>query len=132
MSESRETFEARGRVLLADDEPIVASSAEAILEDFGFEVLTVEDGQLAVEAFESDIDGFCLVLLDITMPRMSGLEACRHILQLRPKTPVILSSGYNEQDIAGEFEGDPSVRFISKPYRISQLEEMLRAIFSTR
>lgn len=128
---SAEPFVACGRVLIADDEPIVASSAAAIMEDFGFDVLTVADGRLAVDAFEKEQESFKLVILDVSMPHMSGLEVCRHIQRLRPGTPVILSSGYREQDVANEFKNAPSVFFISKPYRITQLEDLLRTALSS-
>lgn len=66
-----------------------------------------------------------LVLMDLTMPRMDGREACRQLRGIRPRLPVVLSSGFEEQDtLLGLQECGPA-GFLQKPYSIHDLREKL-------
>ena len=110
-----------GRVLVVDDEEIVRSVARQALEARGYEVIEAADGLDAVKAVEEWGAGICLVLLDMTMPRLGGEGAFRRIRELRPELPVILSSGYTEQDALSRFQ-EPGLRgFIQKPYSPKEL-----------
>ena len=61
------------------------------------------------------------MLLDLTMPRMDGVEAFRELRRIRPDVRVLLCSGYNEQDVTRRFLGQGVAGFIQKPYRIKDL-----------
>ncbi len=110
-----------GRILVVDDEEIVRSVARQALEARGYEVLEAADGLDAVKEVELRGAEISLVLLDMTMPRLGGEGAFRRIRELRPDLPVILSSGYTEQDALSRFQ-EPGLRgFIQKPYSPKEL-----------
>jgi PAS domain S-box-containing protein len=122
----------RGTILVVDDEETVRETTGAMLEAFGYSVLTAVDGLDAVELFRSRSDALTAVILDMTMPRMGGEEAFREMRRIDGSVPVILSSGFNEQDAVNRFTGKGLAGFIQKPYRMQALEEKLRTALATR
>ena len=118
----------RGLVLVVDDEEIVRSVAQTVLEKQGFEVITADDGEQGVAVFRERADEIQLVLLDMTMPRMSGEEAFAVIRRIRPHARVLLTSGYNEQEAIGSFTGKGLAGFIQKPYTPSELLARIRSV----
>lgn len=116
----------QGTVLVVDDEPGVRSVTELLLRKWGFEVLQAHDGQVGVEVFRENANDIAAVMLDLTMPNLNGEDACRHIRQLRPSTPVILMSGYTELDATRKFVGLGLAGFIQKPFKPDELQEKLR------
>ena len=127
---SDEAWRGAGLVLLADDEDAVRVLAERMLQVLGFEVLAARDGREAVAIFTEHRARIVCVLLDLTMPHMDGEEAFRAIRKLRPDVPIVLSSGYNEQEIAGRFEGTDLAGFVAKPYRLRDLRAQLRKVLA--
>jgi CheY-like chemotaxis protein len=117
-----------GTILVVDDEESVRNVTRAALRRAGFDVLEARDGQEALELLTAHRDTVRLVLLDVTMPRMGGEEAYRRIRQIAKDIPVILSSGYNEQDATGHFSGKGLSGFIQKPYRPSDLVAKIRQL----
>jgi CheY-like chemotaxis protein len=105
-------------VLLVDDEAMIRTIGRAVLEKEGFRVLTAEDGVEAVEVFTREHATVSLVVLDVTMPRMSGRDALRHMLEIDPSVRVLFSTGYSSLDLA-EMEG--TVGLLAKPYRPHEL-----------
>ena len=123
------TVRGAGRaVLVVDDEETVRRVAGRMLRRLGFEVVAAEDGQQALDLFQSSPDRFALVLLDFTMPRMGGETCFRHLRELEPSVPVILSSGHNEQELAARFTGKGVNGFIQKPYQLAALEALLKRV----
>jgi len=116
-----------GRVLLVDDEEPVRRLAERMLRALGFEVVCAADGREALEAFEAPGTPIRAVLLDLTMPRMDGREACRELHRRRPQLPVVLSSGYDVHEGADHAAGLPFSGYLQKPYRLADLARVLRA-----
>jgi PAS domain S-box-containing protein len=110
-------------ILVVDDEEDVLYIAKKALSARGFDVLTASDGREAVEIYRRNRDRISLVILDLTMPRMSGEEAFREMRRLRGDVRVLLSSGYSEQEATDRFRGDSPVGFIQKPYRPARLIE---------
>jgi two-component system cell cycle sensor histidine kinase/response regulator CckA len=122
------TWSGQGRVLLVDDEETVRLLGRRMLERAGFEVLLAADGYEALERFRSDPEGVCCVVLDLTMPRMGGQETFRALRRLRPDVRVIISSGYDQYEVMREFEGEPLVGFLQKPYEYAGLTDELRTM----
>ncbi len=117
----------RGRVLLVDDEPSVREVSGAMLAHLGFEVTLAEGGQRAIELFRTTADPFALAIVDLTMPDLSGVEVVRELLRLRPGTPVLVASGYSEEE-GGELLAREGVRgFLAKPFSIEDLRQRIRA-----
>jgi CheY-like chemotaxis protein len=120
-------IELDGRVLLVDDEETVRLVASRMLDRLGFEVVTASNGREALEILEGDPDGFSCVLLDLTMPHMDGEETFREIRRLAPKLPVIISSGYNQQEVTQRFLGKGLAGFVQKPYQLASLLDVIRS-----
>jgi PAS domain S-box-containing protein len=118
-----------GTVLVVDDEDLVRSMASATLKRFGYQVLTAENGQEAVDIFREHADEIVAILLDMTMPVMGGEEAMRRIRGMRPEARVIVSSGYNEIEAVKRFTRDVGpAGFIQKPYTAIKLAAAVRRI----
>lgn len=117
-----------GLILVADDEETVRDVAREMLEDHGLRVMVARDGKEALDLFSQHANEIDAVLLDLTMPVMNGQEVLEYIHALRPKTPVILSSGYTEKDISDRFRGFHPTAFIQKPYLPDELEETVYKI----
>jgi CheY-like chemotaxis protein len=115
----------QGTILLVDDEPAVRASTAAMLNELGHEVVEAEDGLQALELYQGRLKEFTLVLLDLTMPRMSGHETLRELRKLNPDVKVILCSGYHEQEALREIRRDDLIGFLQKPFRYSDLRTAL-------
>ena len=88
--------------------------------------LTAYDGTDALNAFQRHADDITCVLLDLTMPHMDGEETFRQIRRINKNVPVILTSGYNEQEVVGRFVGREIAGFLQKPFTYTQLFKKLR------
>jgi len=111
-----------------DDEASVRQVAAHMLRCIGFEVVEASDGQAAVDRLREDPPGVDCVLLDFTMPRMGGEGSFRELRRIRSDLRVILSSGYDEQDVTQRFAGKGHAGFVQKPYTLDRLREALRAV----
>ncbi len=92
-------------------------------------MLTADDGVEAVDVFARECDRISLVILDVTMPRMSGRDAFRHMMDLDSSARVLFSTGYSAEDIA---ELDGSVGLLGKPYRPHELLAAVRAALAAQ
>lgn len=115
---------AKGTILVVDDEAGVRQFMRAALEFGGFTVLEAENGAEAVTTFTENADVIDLVLLDLTMPVMNGEDALPKINALRPDTPVVMTSGYNELGQSSRLTGRGAVDFIQKPYPVRDLLDL--------
>ncbi len=111
----------RETILVVDDEEAVRTLAGRVLEDTGFTVVTAADGDEGVDVFRRQGDRIVLVLLDMTMPRLSGHETLKELRRIRESVTVILSSGYSEQVARDEFADQPITGFLQKPYSPNEL-----------
>ncbi|MBK9796242.1 MAG: response regulator [Holophagaceae bacterium] len=118
----------QGLVLLVEDEPILQDLGRSILDSLGYEVLTAGDGLEAVEVFRRHHSRLCAVLLDLKMPRMAGREAYAEILMVDPKVPVIVCTGFGENEEVQELLTLGAAGMLAKPYRIGELAAMLRQV----
>jgi PAS domain S-box-containing protein len=114
-----------GTVLVVDDEEVVRELAREVLQDAGFTVVLARDGREALEVFGAHSDEILAVVLDLTMPHVDGVEAFAEIRRIRSDVPVILSSGYNEQDATERFAGKGLAGFIHKPYCAEDLAQIV-------
>jgi PAS domain S-box-containing protein len=119
-------WHSNGTVLVVDDEETVRALAGAMLEKAGFTVLTAAGGRQALKVFQARGDEIRAVLLDMTMPDMDGREVFRELRRIRPGVRVVLSSGYNEQEVTEPLAGLGLAGFIQKPYRLDDLLNGMR------
>jgi two-component system, cell cycle sensor histidine kinase and response regulator CckA len=118
-------FKGEGVILLADDEEAICTLGKEILEGLGFTVLTAPNGRQAIEVFKGHADEIKCAILDLTMPYMDGRETFRELRLIKPELPVIISSGYNEEEVTVSFLGHGLSGFIQKPFTISSIVEVL-------
>jgi len=121
-------FQSSGLVIVADDEPQIRTMAKIILERMGFEVLQAGHGLECLELFRLHPGRIRLILLDLTMPQMDGAECFRALRELDPALPVILSSGFSEQNILASFESEGPAGFLQKPYLVGALMAKVKEI----
>lgn len=115
-------------ILIVDDEPSVRETAGELLASMGYEVLSCSGGVAALEILEDRAARVSCVLLDITMPDMSGHEVISEISRLHPEMDVILTSGFSEKMIV-ESRDNPCYRgFLKKPYSMSQLRSTVQGV----
>lgn len=113
------------RILIADDEPNHRRCLSISLRLEGYEVLEAADGQQALEALaEGPID---VLICDLMMPRIDGLELCRRMRFAYPNTRIILMSAYHLTNAQLERAQVGDIRFLPKPYEFRQLEQHLAA-----
>jgi two-component system, cell cycle sensor histidine kinase and response regulator CckA len=128
IKEESDPVPVRGCVLLVDDDPDVRFVGSEMLELLGFQVLTAIDGPEGLDVFRTHGNEIDCVILDLTMPNMGGEEAFRELRRLRSDVCVIMSSGYNEQDVTQRFVGKGLAGFIQKPYTAAKLRETLNRV----
>lgn len=119
---------ADGRVLLVDDEGSVRAVARQMLERMGFQVESAVDGGDALEILAQNPRRFSCVVLDISMPGMSGEDCFAQIRGLRPDLPVLFSSGCSELSLVESLAEAPLTSFIQKPYSIASLRRVLHIL----
>ena len=106
----------------------VRAVGRKMLERIGFTVVTAADGSEAIARFRERADEIICAIVDLTMPHVDGAETFRELRRMRPSVRVILSSGYNEQDVTQRFVGKGLAGFIQKPYQLSTLVAVLEEV----
>jgi two-component system cell cycle sensor histidine kinase/response regulator CckA len=124
---SQDTWRGTGRLLVADDEQVVREVAHSMLTRAGFSVVTMADGAAAVAWLHENTDEVRAVLLDLTMPT-PALDTLVAIQRERPGLPVVLTSGYTEQDVCNRFPDQPWAAFVQKPFTAAGLLRVLRRV----
>ena len=112
-------------ILLVDDQALVRNLGRTILESFGYRVLLANDGQQAIEVYQRERQRIDLIVLDLTMPRLSGRDALRQLLEIDADVRVLFASGYNAEHLSAE-DHEQIVGFVSKPYRPDDLARVIR------
>jgi PAS domain S-box-containing protein len=117
------------RVLVVDDEPIVRQATSAVLQAYGFRVDCAENGDRAVEMVRAapDLDA---VVLDMTMPGRAVSDTHAAIRALRPELPIVLASGFTEQDVIDELLCKSATVFVQKPFSAQELLDKLAGLFA--
>ena len=115
-------------VLVVDDEPSVRKMVAFALKRSGFTVFAAEDGVQAVEVFQQHRDEIGCVLCDLTMPRMNGWETLAALRKLSPGIPVILASGYSEDQVMANDHPERPQAFLGKPYDLNTLREAIARV----
>jgi CheY-like chemotaxis protein len=124
--EAADTWSASGDVLVIDDEAGIRRLARLLLEEVGFNVDLAADGDEALERIREGSGMPDLILLDLTMPRRSGIEVLEEIRRVNTSVPVVLMSGFTESEVASVLETDPRASFLQKPFTGESLQQVVR------
>ena len=116
----------RSCVLVVDDEDDLRRVYRRLLEFSGYEVLEASDGEKALELFRQDPQRIDCVLLDLSMPKLSGDETRKELHALRPELPIVIMSGFSEQELLWRFEGGNLAGALKKPIASARLLETIR------
>jgi PAS domain S-box-containing protein len=118
------------KILLVDDDELIRESMTSLLEMLGHEVTALPGGAAALRHLEAGLPAD-MVLLDMNMPGMTGAETLPRIKALRPELPVLMISGYSDQDIAPLIRRHPQVDGLQKPFSLKELQQKLAGLAST-
>lgn len=121
-----------GTALVADDEDAIRDIARALLERFGFRVITARDGLETVDLYTENAGDITLLLMDLNMPRLNGLEATMRIRHINPKVPVLFMSGYPRAQVMDRFGRQPHTDFVKKPFQSSELLAGIRNVMEVQ
>jgi signal transduction histidine kinase/ActR/RegA family two-component response regulator len=118
------------KILLVDDEEMIRMVARSMLEKLGYRVIVATGGAEAVDALVEEGDSIDLVILDMIMPGMDGGRTFDRIRELRPRMPVLLSSGYAINGQAIDIMKRGCNGFIQKPFSIAELSQKIRSVLN--
>jgi two-component system response regulator HydG len=114
------------KILVVDDDPSLRQMLNAVLTDGGYEVKEADDGQSAVEAVEKQF--YDLILIDVRMTGMGGIEALKHIKKVSPGIPVIIMTAYASVETAREALKSGAFDYLTKPLDIDELKMLLERV----
>jgi diguanylate cyclase (GGDEF)-like protein len=114
------------KVLIVDDDPVVLEVMKSIIASYGFAFATAVDGQQAVERLRSDT--FTIVITDINMPVMNGMELLRHVNATYPKIGVIVVTGLSEEYTYIDVINAGAIDYMTKPFDSTELLARLRRV----
>jgi len=115
-------------VLLVDDEDFIRRLGVQILTKHGYTVLEAKNGREALDLFEKEHERISVVILDLIMPEMGGIECLRGLLKIDPKVKILVASGYAADTSVKETIQQGAKGFITKPFRIKVLLLEVRRI----
>jgi PAS domain S-box-containing protein len=120
------------RILVVDDEPLVRDLSKTVLERTGFQVLSAEDGEQALEIYRREGHTIDLVLLDYVMPRLNGAQVLKKLQEIDPEVCVLFSSGYHTDHEIHQLLAAGARGFVAKPYRPKELVQSIRRVLGQR
>jgi signal transduction histidine kinase/CheY-like chemotaxis protein len=126
VSRKPEGWRGTGTILIVDDEKAVRNFAAHILKQAGLTVLVAGDGQEGLALFRDHQQEIDAAILDLTMPKMGGLEAARAMRGLRPDLPIVLMSGFSISEVTLQSAGFEITEFVQKPFQIPELLAAVR------
>ena len=109
----------KAKILVVDDEPAVRESLDEILRLEGYHVVSVQNGDLAVKTLQSE--SFDLILLDLKMPGMDGIDVMRLATKIAPDTKIILLTGHGSMESAVEALRHSAHDYLIKPIPTHEL-----------
>jgi CheY-like chemotaxis protein len=125
----RSAWRGSGRVLIIDDEEAVRRAAAQMLKSIGFESVAAVDGRQGLDLFAAHPDAFQAILLDLTMPRLDGAKTFDQLNRLTRKVPIVVMSGFSEQEAMSQFDPGEIAGFLQKPFKPEELQAILQRAF---
>jgi PAS domain S-box-containing protein len=115
-------------ILLIDDEPAVRLVTGKMLKELGHEVVTADSGRRGFELLKQQPDAIDLVVLDLTMPGQSGEQTLEQLRSVRSTIPVVITSGFHQEDASALLQRPNVVGFLEKPHTMTSLEMLLASV----
>jgi CheY-like chemotaxis protein len=115
-------------ILFVDDEPSIVQVAISIFKNFGYKVIPASDGEEALKLYKEHMDDIDIIMTDLTMPKLSGIQLSREILTLNPKAKIILCSGFASSQIIKSLREIGIKEFLQKPLVASYVLNSIRRI----
>jgi nitrogen-specific signal transduction histidine kinase/CheY-like chemotaxis protein len=126
------TFEGSGTILFVDDEKAITDFARIALEMMGYEVFATTNSLEAMEIFQADPGKFDLVITDLTMPKLTGIDLAKYFMQARPDLPVLLATGYTERFDREDIRNLGIRDIILKPAGVRDLGEKIKTVLNPK
>lgn len=117
-----------GSVLVIENEPLVLEALEDILDLVGLHVVSAEDGEEGIAAYQEHKDEIELVILDMRLPGKDGPHILKALRAINPSVKVIVSSGYDEEEVAQRFMGQQPILILKKPYDAETLLAKVKSV----
>ncbi|RJP78189.1 MAG: PAS domain S-box protein [Desulfobacteraceae bacterium] len=122
----------RENILLVDDERDITDVQAEMLKRLGYQVTVTNKVEEAVDIFAANPKQFDLVISDMTMPNMTGIQLAEKLKTIKPEIPLIICSGYNEETSGKNLRGKPVDAFLQKPVAMGDLAKAVRKILDTK
>jgi hemoglobin len=121
-----EVTSAQPTILLVEDDAAIRAVAQRVLEREGYRVLTAAVGEDAVGIVNVQGDRIALIVSDLQLPGISGVEIARRVRESHPRMPIILATGSTTDEIAAAAEQLPDLPFLTQPFTASELLSAVR------
>jgi CheY-like chemotaxis protein len=126
------SLELNATVLVIDDGASVRRIVSRVLEALGCKAIAAADGIVAIELARNSMQQFDLVILDLTMPQMDGVQTLQEIRRLHPDLPVILMSGFAETHARARFGEHKLSGFLQKPFTVEDVRNRVTKVLAAR
>ena len=118
-------------LLIVDDEPLMTDLFNQFMTRRGYRVLTAQDGPTALSILHTERENVALVITDMSLPQMDGIDISNAIAEFLPDTPVLIATGHDQASALSRLPGNV-VAVIQKPYQNRELASRIQEILHTR
>jgi CheY-like chemotaxis protein len=118
-------------ILIVEDEILLLEITQSMLESNGYNVLTAGDGEQAVELYTRHQEEIALVITDMGMPKLSGVEEIKKLREINPHVKIILATGFLESGTKAELLKSGAKEIIQKPYLAKEILRLIREVLET-
>ena len=119
-------------LLVVEDEEMLMMSLRIVLVEKGYKVLSAEDGMTALKIYQERKNDIALVLTDLGLPNINGLEVCQRIKKINPKERIIVATGFLDPEMRSEFLEAGIQNFLFKPYDLKQVLKVVREVLEEK
>ncbi len=117
-------------ILLAEDDTQIRKLLVDLLTNEGYTVYEAEDGEEAIQLYDENSEGIDLLLLDLGLPKLTGVEVFKKVRAQKPNIKIIAMSGWGQRETIDELYDDGINKFIQKPYKPFQIIEAVQEILN--
>ncbi|MDX9977684.1 MAG: response regulator [Candidatus Cloacimonadales bacterium] len=122
---SDDLIKGQGTILVIDDEQMIRETYKEMLSECGYDFLLAENGLQGIDLYKNNIDKIKLVILDMSMPILSGIETYRQLKIIDPKIKVLMASGFRQDERAKQAMDEGVNKFLQKPFTINKLSSAI-------